>query len=72
MPAAVVVVGQVPARERVAVAHLVCAGVGEGAGERPATVPVPVVQIAPYRGVGLIFRWGQPWDYHCQRPREEG
>lgn len=50
---------------------LVCLEMLDETGKRRATVPVSVVQVAAYRGAGLIFGWGLPWDQRCQRPREE-
>ena len=54
--AAVVLRGRVLAREQMETANLVRAGGGGGVGERPAKVPVPVAQVAPTRGAGLILR----------------
>lgn len=36
-------------------------GAVETMGERPAMVPVPVVQVAPNRDAALVFRWSRPY-----------
>lgn len=59
------------AREVEAIMPLSYGRAVEVTGEWPGMVPVPVVQIAPCGGAGLIIGCGRPWDQRCQRPQEE-